>query len=45
MGSEDHRPQTKKEKEDLLLGKKGENVDKAPITSTFNTLNPLTWPH
>ena len=43
--SEDHRAQTEKEEEDLLSGKKENNVDKTSITSVFNTLNPLNWSH
>ena len=39
---EDHQAQTKEEEEDLLSSKKGRNADKAPITSVFNVLNPLS---
>ena len=43
--SEDHRAQIKEEKKDLSLSKKGKNVDKAPINSTFDALILLSWPH
>ena len=39
---EDHWAQTEEEKEDLSSSKKRKNVDKAFITSAFNTLNHLT---
>ena len=38
---EDHRAQTKKEKEDFSSSKKRRNADKAFIAFAFNTLNPL----
>ena len=41
----DHQAQTEEEKEDLSSSKKGKNADKAPITSAFNALSPLSWPH
>ena len=43
--SEDHQAQIEEKEEDLSLSKKGRNADKVPITSAFNTLNPLSWPH
>ena len=42
---EDYRAQTEEEHEHLSSSKKGKNVDKTPITSVFNTLNPLSKPH
>ena len=42
---EDHRAQTEEEKRDLSAIKDGKNVDKASISYTFNTLNPLSWLH
>ena len=39
------RAQTEEENEDLSSGQKGKKTDNVPITSTFNTLNPLSWPH
>ena len=43
--SEDHQAPTEEEKEDLSSNNKRKNADKASITSTFNTLNPISWPH
>ena len=43
--SEDHRAKMEEEEEDLSLGMEGKKADKASITSAFNTLNSLSWPH
>ena len=43
--SKDHRVLTKEEKEDLSSSKEGKSTDKASITSAFNALNLLNWPH
>ena len=45
FSSEDHQAPTKEEKEELSSSKKRKNADKPSITSTFNALNPLSWPH
>lgn len=41
----DHRAQTEEEEGDLSTSKEGKTVDKTSITSAFNALNPLGWPH
>ena len=43
--TENHRTQTEEERESWSQTKKEENTDKVSITSTFNTLNALNWPH
>lgn len=41
----DHQAQIEEEEGDLSTSKEGKTVDKTSITSAFNDLNPLGWPH
>ena len=44
---EDHQTcnQGKERKEGLSLSGRKKSIDKVSITSTFNALHPLSWPH
>ena len=45
FNAENHRTRTEEERESWSQTKTRENTDKVSITSAFNALNPLNWPH